>query len=60
MNRFTEEQMRRDCAAEIDMEVPKGVSPKAYLEGCFGSSASAREDMPADADVDFSCVVNLK
>lgn len=60
MNRFTEDQMRRDCAAEIEMEVPNGVSPKAYLERYFGSSTSARDDMPADADVDFSCVINLK
>lgn len=53
--RITEQDLNREAAVEIEVKLPKGVSPSQYIEETFGAQLATPEDMLDDADVDFSC-----
>lgn len=60
VNRVTEEQMRRETAAEVEFEVPQGVNPVGSLKEYFGMSETPHDAMPADVDVDNTVIVSFK
>lgn len=59
MNRITEEDMRSEAAAEVELAVPTGVVPSNYIEGTFGAQPDTNADIPSGTDVDFSCAIKI-
>ena len=59
MNRFTEREMRRETADEMELAVPAGIIPSEFIENTLGAQLGTHDDLPSGTDVDFSCVIKI-